>query len=129
MKILKFVLGVAICGSAFVSSSYAQRSITTDLQEKATKPTKILIPTAFSPNNDGINDVFKLDNIGEEQLIEFRVFNRWGTILFSTKDIYSGWNGTYKGEVQPTGLYGYIIQIKLADGRVELFRGTVTLVK
>ena len=129
MKILSYLFGVALCCTFALSPSLAQRNVSIDNQEKNIKSTKILIPTAFSPNNDGINDEFKLDNIADEQLIEFRVFNRWGTILYSTKDIHRGWNGTYKGEIQPVGIYGYIVQIKLSDGREELYKGTVTLVK
>jgi gliding motility-associated-like protein len=129
MKKMNLLLGTILCFTTFAYHGMAQSKVAIDVEDKEVESTKILIPTAFSPNNDGINDVFKLENVGKEQLIEFRVFNRWGTIMFSTKDIHRGWDGVYKGEVQPVGIYGYIVQIKLPDGREELYRGTVTLVK
>lgn len=89
----------------------------------------IMIPTAFSPNGDGINDIFKLVNVKNEKLIDFRVFNRWGTIVYNSKDIFQGWDGNYKGQAQATGIYGYAIRIMYADGVEEIYKGTVTLVR
>ena len=89
----------------------------------------IMIPTAFSPNGDGINDVFKLVNVKNEKLIDFRVFNRWGTIVYNSKDMYQGWDGNYKGQAQATGVYGYAIRIMYEDGVEEIYKGTVTLVR
>lgn len=90
---------------------------------------ELLIPNAFSPNNDGQNDYFKICNITTEKLIDFKVFNRWGTILFRTTDSRQGWDGTYKGEQQPLGVYGYVIRIGYPDGYVETYKGTVTLIR
>ncbi|WP_118974500.1 gliding motility-associated C-terminal domain-containing protein [Taibaiella koreensis] len=90
---------------------------------------ELLIPNAFSPNNDGQNDYFKVCNITNEKLIDFKVFNRWGTILFRTTDAKQGWDGTYKGQVQPLGVYGYVIRIGYPDGYVETYKGTVTLIR
>lgn len=89
----------------------------------------IMIPTAFSPNGDGINDVFKLVNIKNEKLIDFRVFNRWGTIVYNSKDMHQGWDGNYKGQAQATGVYGYAIRIMYEDGVEEIYKGTVTLIR
>ena len=90
---------------------------------------ELLIPNAFSPNNDGQNDFFKIANITDEKLIDFKVFNRWGTILFRTTDSRQGWDGTSKGQQQPVGVYGYVIRIGYADGYVETYKGTVTLIR
>jgi len=90
---------------------------------------QLLIPNAFSPNNDGQNDYFKITNITDEKLIDFKVFNRWGTILFRTTDPKVGWDGTFKNQPQPIGVYGYVIRIGYADGYVETYKGTVTLIK
>lgn len=90
---------------------------------------ELLIPNAFSPNNDGQNDFFKVCNITNEKLIDFKVFNRWGTILFRTTDPKQGWDGTNKGQMQPLGVYGYVIRIGYADGYVETYKGTVTLIR
>ena len=90
---------------------------------------KIMIPTAFTPNNDGHNDVFKMVNITDETLLEMRVFNRWGTVLFATNDIRKGWDGMYKGQEQPMAVYGYAIKIRYSDGTEEIYKGTVTLIR
>lgn len=90
---------------------------------------ELLIPNAFSPNNDGQNDIFKICNITNEKLIDFKIFNRWGTILFRTTDPKQGWDGTNKGQQQPIGVYGYVIRIGYPDGYVETYKGTVTLIR
>jgi len=99
------------------------------IDDPTTKHKELLIPNAFTPNNDGRNDVFKVLNITDEKLIDFKVFNRWGTILFRTTDANQGWDGTNKGQPQPIGVYGYVIQIGYSDGYVETYKGTVTLIK
>lgn len=90
---------------------------------------ELMIPNAFTPNNDGQNDIFKIKNITNQRLIDFKVFNRWGTVVFRTTDPTAGWDGTSRGQIQPIGVYGYVIQIGFADGYVETYKGTVTLIK
>lgn len=90
---------------------------------------ELLIPNAFTPNGDGLHDYFKIANITNEKLIDFKVFNRWGTIMFRTTDPLEGWDGTNKGQAQPMGVYGYVIRIGYADGNVDTYKGTVTLLR
>lgn len=90
---------------------------------------ELLIPNAFTPNGDSRNDVFKITNLSNEKLIEFKVFNRWGTILFKTTDPKEGWDGNSKGQPQAMGVYGYVIRIGYADGNVDTYKGTVTLLR
>jgi gliding motility-associated-like protein len=113
--------------TSFAQSIGYNTSIVID--DPAPKHKELLIPNAFTPNNDGQNDVFKIKNITDERLIDFKVFNRWGTILFRTTDPNVGWDGTNKGQPQPIGVYGYVIQIGYSDGYVETYKGTVTLIK
>ena len=89
----------------------------------------VFIPSAFSPNNDGRNDVFRVGSLSFQRLLEFRIFNRWGQEVFSTTDPKQGWDGTVKGVVQDVGVYHYIIRIAYPGGKVETYRGDVTLVK
>lgn len=70
---------------------------------------KMHIPTAFSPNNDGLNDRFEIFN-AKEQIQTIRVFNRWGEVIFSSDGYAEPWNGTYKNEPVPAGSYPYIIK-------------------
>lgn len=91
----------------------------------------IMIPNAFTPNGDGRNDLFKLVNTTNERLLDFRIFNRWGTILYRSPDddVTKGWDGNYKNQPQPTGVYGYVIRIAYSDGNIETYKGTVTLIR
>jgi gliding motility-associated-like protein len=76
-----------------------------------------------------MNDVFRIGSVLFEKLQEFRVFNRWGQEVFSTTDIMQGWDGTYKGEKMPTGVYNYIIRIGYPNGISYTYKGNVTLVR
>ena len=87
------------------------------------------IPSAFSPNGDGLNDVFHIANLRFQKLVEFRVFNRWGQEVFSTNDNTKGWDGTSKGTAQEMGVYNYVIRVAWPDGHVETYKGDVTLVR
>ena len=87
------------------------------------------LPTAFSPNGDGKNDIFRLVGAGFERLQEFRIFNRWGQELFHTNNIRDGWDGSYKGQMQDMGIYNYIIKLNTPDGNVKIFKGDVMLVR
>ena len=88
---------------------------------------KFLVPTAFSPNGDGVNDVLKVFG-GAWELETFSVFNRYGQAVFQSKD-NSGWDGTFKGEMQEAGVYVVVAQyISRIDGRPSIYKGNVTLI-
>ena len=89
----------------------------------------IFIPSAFSPNGDGRNDIFRIGSFSFQRLLEFKVFNRWGQEIFSTTDPNQGWDGTWKGSLQNPGVFQYIIRIAWPDGKIELYKGDVTLVR
>jgi large repetitive protein len=86
------------------------------------------IPNAFSPNNDGENDVLYVRGSSVTDL-HWMVFSRWGEKIFEAKDINNGWDGTFKGEILPTGVYGVVIRGKCDDGIPFEQRGNVTLLK
>jgi gliding motility-associated-like protein len=87
------------------------------------------IASAFSPNNDGRNDVFHISNLKYQRVIEFRVFNRWGQEVFSTTDGAKGWDGTFKGAPQEVGVYHYLIRITTPEGKMRTYKGDVTLIR
>ncbi len=71
---------------------------------------KLLIPTAFSPNSDGVNDVFRILNYYDFNLATFSVYDRWGQVVYDGSDnSMIGWDGNYKGRAQPIGVYTYYI--------------------
>lgn len=90
--------------------------------------TQLYMPSAFTPNGDGRNDVFRIPPGVNLKLTEFAVFDRWGNKLFSTKDITQGWGGTANGKPLSTGTYVYIVTGSGDKGAVEV-HGTVELVR
>jgi gliding motility-associated-like protein len=73
-----------------------------------------LIPTAFTPNGDGLNDVFRLSGLGYEE-VKIKIYSRWGELIYAS-DNFQQWDGKYKGEVVQNGVYVYIITIKDSRG-------------
>jgi gliding motility-associated-like protein len=87
------------------------------------------IPNAFSPNGDGRNDVFKIEHIRYQKLVQFKVFNRWGQQLFETIDGAKGWDGTYNGAPCNVDTYYYIISLNHPDGATKTYKGDVALLR
>lgn len=88
----------------------------------------LYVPSAFSPNGDGNNDLFRVANLTFQNIQEFKVLNRWGQELFSATD-NRGWNGTFKGKQQDPATYFYLIRVAFPDGSTKLFKGDVILVR
>jgi gliding motility-associated-like protein len=87
------------------------------------------VPSAFSPNGDGKNDVFHIIHVKYHKLLEFRVFNRWGQEVFNTQDPNNGWDGTCNGQLCDIGTYHYLIRVVTADGKELTDVGDITLVR
>jgi gliding motility-associated-like protein len=96
---------------------------------KVYKGPDIYVANAFSPNNDGKNDVFLPIPVGIKDLGYFRVFNRWGQLMFYTKTLREGWDGRFAGLEQPTGVYTWMVEATTQDGRKIAKKGTVTLIR
>lgn len=89
----------------------------------------IFIPTAFTPNGDGRNDILKPIPVGITNLHYFKIYNRWGEMLFSTTSIGNGWDGTFKGKEQSAGTYVFMAQATDFLGKVIFRKGTVVLIR
>jgi gliding motility-associated-like protein len=88
------------------------------------------IPSGFTPNGDGLNDVFRPAMNKFEKLVEFSVYNRWGQQLFQTNDKTQGWDGTYHGAPQDLGTYYYMIILASPQGGDnKIYKGEVTLIR
>lgn len=87
------------------------------------------VPDAFTPNGDGRNDMIAVQGAGIRQLIEFSIYNRNGTQVFSTDDINLGWNGMYNGIPQPIDTYAYVIRAEMWNGTVQEEKGTFSLLR
>ncbi len=86
------------------------------------------IPNAFTPNGDGMNDYFSVSTIGAVKF-EFLIFNRWGELIYETEDEYFRWDGKYKGETVPLGVYVYQFYMEDIRGEHHLKRGHITILK
>ncbi|MCB9294952.1 MAG: gliding motility-associated C-terminal domain-containing protein [Lewinellaceae bacterium] len=98
------------------------------------KDRKVYIPNAFSPNGDGRNDTFYPLSRRAEEIAVFRIFSRWGELVFEAADIYtndskSGWDGTFEGKSLAPGVFTYVIDVRFLDGFVQRFAGDVQLAK
>ena len=90
------------------------------------------IPNAFTPNGDGVNDYFFPRQMLAERLTQFnmRVFNRWGQVVFETKNTDGrGWDGKFNEQQQPQGVYPYLIDVEIAGSIREQYQGNVTLIR
>jgi gliding motility-associated-like protein len=74
------------------------------------------MPNAFTPNRDGLNDCYGIKYWGLIQKLEFSIYNRWGERIFFTNNPNDCWNGSYKGVMQPIGVYVYMIKAKTLCG-------------
>src|SRR5206468_4199490 len=68
----------------------------------------VFIPNSFSPNNDGVNDVFRIVAADGYRLVRFQIYNRWGQVIYSADDISKGWDGNFRGLPQPQDTYVYV---------------------
>lgn len=90
--------------------------------------TDVFIPNVFTPNNDGANDVFKIyGDLGSIRYLDFKVFNRWGEKVFESYDNDFTWDGTYKGEIVPQGVYIYTAKIVYVNHDTVEHKGSITV--
>jgi len=89
----------------------------------------LYIPTAFTPNDDNKNDIFK--PVGQGKLLQysFVIYNRWGKKVFSTNDFYNGWDGRVNGHLQTAGTYVWFCKYQLAGEPLQTQKGTVALIR
>ncbi len=128
-----------------VDTAYGYKVIATGRDDKksvsnaawAVMPSRVFVPDAFSPNDDGLNDEFKivgnsLDNFSNDNIREFemQVYNRWGEQIFKTNDMKVGWKGNYKdGKKVPKGSYIYKVKAYALDGKAYFLKGEVKVIR
>ncbi|HET9826049.1 MAG TPA: PKD domain-containing protein, partial [Chitinophagaceae bacterium] len=89
----------------------------------------VLVPTGFTPNHDGLNDVLRPRYNGIRQLEYFAIYNRWGQLMFKTSDMTKGWDGNFNGQPQGTQVFVWVASALGFDGQKYQVRGTSTLIK
>lgn len=100
------------------------------------EPSDVYLPNAFSPNQDGQNDIFFIqgDAARIEMVRQLMIFDRYGSIVFEAQNfpantVANGWNGQLKGKVLSAGIYTYFTEVELVDGEVERLKGEVLLLR
>jgi gliding motility-associated-like protein len=94
----------------------------------------IFIPNTFSPNGDGMNDLFYVRGRGLTQIRSVRIFNRWGQQVFQktnviANDAGAGWDGTFKGQPLSPDVYVYMVEVVCENNALIMLKGDVMLVR
>ncbi|MFY8029109.1 MAG: gliding motility-associated C-terminal domain-containing protein, partial [Bacteroidia bacterium] len=86
----------------------------------------VWVPNAFSPNKDGVNDIFFVrgNNVKDFAL---KIFDRWGTLMFETSNLNDGWNGEYQGRIVNTGIFVYTLDYTLKEGTQGTLKGNISV--
>ncbi|MBK6902730.1 MAG: gliding motility-associated C-terminal domain-containing protein [Saprospirales bacterium] len=103
-------------------------SVTVVVLSPPCEPPFIFVPTAFTPDNDGNNDILYVRGNGIDE-VYFAVYSRWGQLLFETTDLNVGWDGAFKGEALPPDVFGYYLRAVCFDGQEYFEKGNVTLLR
>ncbi|HPG11668.1 MAG TPA: gliding motility-associated C-terminal domain-containing protein, partial [Chitinophagaceae bacterium] len=90
---------------------------------------EIYVPKAFTPNNDGLNDILRAIPVGIQEFRHFTIYNRWGNVIFSTKDPARGWDGHINGQEQQTNTFVWIAEAIDYLGNHITRKGVITLIK
>jgi gliding motility-associated-like protein len=88
----------------------------------------VFVPNTFTPNGDGLNDILFLRGLKIDEMY-FAVYNRWGEMVFETKDKSKGWDGYYKGRPADVGVFGWYLKVKCFNGEETFKKGNVTLIR
>lgn len=104
-------------------------SDSTHLVINVESPSRIFIPTAFSPNDNGLNESFGPEYLAPVKEYTFVIFNRWGEKIFETENPQDRWDGTYMGQPVMQGEYMYMINLLFQNGERLSKKGQVTLLK
>jgi gliding motility-associated-like protein len=108
-----------------------------EMRVRVRKPRRVLIPNVFSPNDDGYNDYVSI-SVGNDvaRVRRFGIYNRWGEQIFEKRDFLpsgdprsDGWDGRFRGQLLTPDVFVGVAEVEFKDGSVEVFEGSVTLVR
>ena len=89
---------------------------------------QVSIPNFFTPNGDGINDIFRPIPVSISSIQYFRIYNRFGNKVFETTDVNIGWDGRFKNNKQNTDTYVYFIKGTTLEGKEMILKGSFLLI-
>lgn len=104
------------------------KSIEVVVQLPQCNETDVFVPTAFSPNGDGTNDVLYVRSNYIKKM-EFMIYNRWGELMFKSTDKTAGWDGIYEGKLMSPDVYAFSLQVTCSNGATYQKLGNVTLIR
>ncbi len=98
------------------------------------KPRRVFVPTGFTPNDDLNNDRLMVHGQASAHVLDFRVFDRWGELVFEQTDFAlndetAGWDGTFRGSLSDPGVYVWLVEVQYLDGAKEVLKGNSTLIR
>lgn len=94
----------------------------------ATEEDSLFLPNVFSPNGDGINDCFRIETVQPEEFL-VEVYDRWGRLIYGSRDIDACWNGFFQGKEAPESVYTVLVQFRGCSGKLQVRSGTLTLLR
>lgn len=98
------------------------------------KPRKVFVPTGFTPNGDFINDLLLVHGQSTSKVLDFKIFDRWGEMVFQLQDFAfndetKGWDGNFRGQPCDPGIYVWVLEVEYLDGEREIFKGNTSLIR
>ncbi len=103
-----------------------------DIMILVDKARKVYIPNGFTPNNDGLNEVWKVyPGPGVRSIKSIHLFDRWGNLVYLEQNeslFPEGWDGVFDGKMMNPGVFAYLVEVEFIDGRIFTYRGDVTMV-
>ncbi|HLP95855.1 MAG TPA: choice-of-anchor L domain-containing protein [Saprospiraceae bacterium] len=98
------------------------------------KPRRVFVPTGFTPNGDFNNDLLLVHGQSSSKVIDFKIFDRWGEMVFQLQDFSfnddtKGWDGNFRGQPCDPGVYVWMLEVEYIDGERETFKGNTTLLR
>ena len=98
------------------------------------KPRRVFVPTGFTPNDDLNNDRLLVHGQLTAHVLDFRVYDRWGELVFEQKDfalndVTAGWDGNFRGNPMDPGIYVWVLEVLFMDGAKEVLQGNTTLIR
>lgn len=100
-----------------------------DIIVRVVKQGSYFMPSGFTPNNDGVNDRIRPILIGYTKLNYFSVYNRWGELIFNSKNINDSWDGTFKDQKCEMGTYFYTISVTDRNNKIDNYKGDFILIR
>ncbi len=116
-------------GRYWVTATSSCKAVTDSVNVHDNCAPAVFIPSAFTPNNDGLNDVFRIPDINGQHLVNLNIYNRFGQLIFHSEDPHKGWDGTINNSPQAPGTYIYLLNYSDIEGKPHLLKGTIVLIR